>query len=356
MVIYGRAPRAGVGFKDARREDVAVRTALRRLRRLGNVRTAKSPAALLARLRALAVRPDFRPRRSTTIVPVQRRTAAGDVWFLYNDSTRPVRGRFRFATAGAPAQIDLWSGRVTRPAEYVRRGRSVTLPLSLGAGDTALLVFERRRPRPVSIATTNADSSRVVGTQLVLRDLRGGRRWARLSNGRRRRVVLPKLPKPLEAPGPWRLVATTTAPTGDSRIDVTLPALDAWEEIAELRGKSGTGTYTAGIRIPGRWLRARRGVLLDPGACGGGLRVWINGRRADVPPVAGEAPRDVTSLLHVGNNSLRLEVATSLNNALVTQGATGDPDYASYATRPLQASGLIGPVRLVPYAETTVAR
>ena len=82
------------------------------------------------------------------------------------------------------------------------------------------------------------------------------------------------------------------------------------------------------------------------------LDQWVQGRLR----VAGEAPRDVTSLLRAGGNALRLEVATSLNNALVTQGATGDPDYASYATRPLERSALIGPVRLVPFAEAMIPR
>jgi hypothetical protein len=40
----------------------------------------------------------------------------------------------------------------------------------------------------------------------------------------------------------------------------------------------------------------------------------------------------------------------------VTQGATGDPDYAAYAARALQTSGLIGPVRMVPYVEAAVTR
>ena len=34
-----------------------------------------------------------------------------------------------------------------------------------------------------------------------------------------------------------------------------------------------------------------------------------------------------------------------------TEGLAGDPDYASYATRPLQSSGLIGPVRLILYSK-----
>ena len=91
VVIYGRPPTAGVGFKGARGEDAAVRAAIRRLRTLPNVRSASSPGALLRALRRLAVRPDFRPRRTTAIVPVHRRTAAGDVWFLYNDSPRRAR-------------------------------------------------------------------------------------------------------------------------------------------------------------------------------------------------------------------------------------------------------------------------
>ena len=43
-------------------------------------------------------------------------------------------------------------------------------------------------------------------------------------------------------------------------------------------------------------------------------------------------------------------MSTTLNNAIVTQGLAGDPDYAGYATRPLQTYGLLGPVRLIPYA------
>lgn len=98
-------------------------------------------------------------------------------------------------------------------------------------------------------------------------------------------------------------------------------------------------------------MKPRRGVLLDPGAFGGALRVWVNGRRAAIPTVPGETPRETTSLLHSGKNTLRLEVSTTLNNAMRTQGLAGDPNYTSYATRPLQTSGLVGPVRLIPYTE-----
>ena len=59
----------------------------------------------------------------------------------------------------------------------------------------------------------------------------------------------------------------------------------------------------------------------------------------------GETPREITTLLHAGGNALRLEVSTTLSNAMRAQGLSGDPDYASYSSRVLQPSGLIGPRR-----------
>ncbi len=76
----------------------------------------------------------------------------------------------------------------------------------------------------------------------------------------------------------------------------------------------------------------------------------MNGRRAAVPTVPGESPGPISDLLHPGNNALRLEVSTTLNNAIRTEGLAGDPDYASYSSRTLETSGLIGPVRLIPVA------
>ena len=92
--------------------------------------------------------------------------------------------------------------------------------------------------------------------------------------------------------------------------------------------------------MPAGWSGSRRGVLLDPGAFGGALRVWVNGRRAAVPDRPGRVAAADLRLLHPGNNALRLEVATTLNNAMRTEGLAGDPDYASYSSsRPFSPPG-----------------
>jgi hypothetical protein len=137
-------------------------------------------------------------------------------------------------------------------------------------------------------------------------------------------------------------------PSGDGRVERTLPTLVDWRDIPELASRSGTGVYRATVDLPARWVQRGRGVLLDPGALAGGLRVWVNGRLAAGPPIPGQKPRDITGLLRAGRNTLRLEITTTLNNAVRAQGLLGDPDYSSYASRPVQAVGLTGPVGSSP--------
>ncbi|OLT37879.1 hypothetical protein BJF79_28695 [Actinomadura sp. CNU-125] len=57
---------------------------------------------------------------------------------------------------------------------------------------------------------------------------------------------------------------------------------------------------------------------------------------------------DVGPYLRRGRNTIEVEVATTLNNRL----RVSDPDVYGPASR--QDYGLIGPVRLVPYAEEAV--
>ena len=354
IVLYGRLPRRGTSVKGARQEDTAVRAEFGRLRALAHVREATTPDGLVRALRALEVRPDLEQRGPARVVPLHRRTATGDVWFLYNDSTRRVTTRLRFATRGAPTQIDLWTGRATRLGHYTEDAGRVTVPVSIDAAGTAVIAFDRRRAGRRSVTSTTADDARVDGSRIVLRHFDGGRWSAVLDDGRRVSAALPALPDPRAVTGPWRLVATTVQPSGDVRVERTLSELADWRDIPELTAKSGTGVYTATVDLPARWVQRGRGVLLDPGVFAGGLRVRVNGRLAGGAPIPGEAPPDVSRLLRAGRNTLRLEIATTLNNAVRAQGLLGDPDYASYVSRPVQAAGLTGPVRLIPYAEAPV--
>jgi hypothetical protein len=281
-------------------------------------------------------------------VPVHRRTATGDVWFLYNDSARPSTRTLRFATTGAPTQIDLWSGEATRLAHFTERGGRVSLPVTLGPAATAVLTFE---PAPGGCGERHVDHGgrRLVrGSRLVLRDFRGGRQTAVLRDGRHVGATLPTLPGPRSVTGPWRLVATTVAPEGDARVERRLPALADWRDIPGLESKSGTGTYTATVDLPCR-LGARR-PRRAPGCGSLRRRPARLGQRpfgARSARARGRAPRRHEPAAP-GRNALRLEVSTTLNNAMRAHAQLGDPSYASYVSRPVQDAGLSGPCGSCP--------
>ena len=228
-----------------------------------NVRVARTPAALVSALRALAVRPDLRARRATTIVPVHRRTKAGDVWFLYNDSTaarpRPLHVRHARGSLGdrpldrprhPPGRVHppRWPGQRRALARAGSHRAAQLRPPPEGSAQhrrhqRGLVACRRRATRPARPARWQPHRP----VERRARDTRFG------CPGFRRRRVL----------GPWRLVADTTAPSGDLRLRLRLRRLAAWERVTALRGRAGTGTYTANVRIPRGWLGARRGVLLD---------------------------------------------------------------------------------------------
>jgi hypothetical protein len=189
---------------------------------------------------------------------------------------------------------------------------------------------------------------------VVLRDTKGGERTARLSDGSSKTVRLPRLPDPLTVIGPWSLSVDTVGPDGDGKVDLRLERLADWRDIPQLSSASGTGTYAAKLTVPEAWLAGGRGALLDLGAIGGMLELQVNGRRVPFASLI-DGPRDVTELLKPGENELRASLATTVTNVIVARAQSGDGRYAHFAKNAKQPYGIIGPVRLIPFAEATLA-
>ncbi|MGI3224238.1 sugar-binding domain-containing protein [Streptomyces sp. GTA36] len=175
-----------------------------------------------------------------------------------------------------------------------------------------------------------------------------------LDNGRHGTIRLPETPTARTLDGAWQLEATTVAPGGDSVVNLNLARLTDWRDIPELAGKSGTGNYTKTFNLSKSWLANGRGVTLAPGEIHGTLFAWINGKKVPMPTV-GDIEVDITKYLRAGKNKIRLQVATTLNNQVISLGKAGVDRFAGFAQRTPTAAGLTGHVVLKPYAEAEVA-
>jgi hypothetical protein len=313
VVVFGEPPARGVSYKSASGEDKQVRDDFAALLALANVRQIKDPKQLSDALAGLHVVPDL-ARSGSPIVAQHRHTAAGDVWFLYNNSTKPAAGQLTFAATGRPAQIDPWSGLATALSATSRSKRATTLSLTLAGGSSTIVSFGASAK--AKLATPAAPVSDV---------------------------------EPITVKGPWKLHVDSVGPSGAKSADLTLDALSDWRKISSLASASGTGSYTSTVAIPDGWLAAGRAVLLDPGDYGGMAQVDVNGSRAALPGLP-DGPRDITALLRPGVNTLRVTLATTVTNAIVGAAQSGDVRYAEFAIDSKQPYGLLGPVRLIAAA------
>lgn len=151
-----------------------------------------------------------------------------------------------------------------------------------------------------------------------------------------------------------RLLPATAILAAGSVLCGVSPALaaDDMPDIPEFGGKSGTGNYTRTFQLSRSWLTRGRGVTLAPGEIHGTRFAWINGKTVPMPTV-GNIDLDITKFLRAGKNTIRLQVATTLNNVVFSGKASVDP-FAHFADRTFTAAGLTGMVVLKPYVKAKI--
>jgi hypothetical protein len=355
IVFVGQFPERGVSYEDPGAEDTAVLEAMAELQRSPNVRLAEDEAAVPTALAELGVDGDLAfdglgqsAERcgfgEQCVYSVHRRTGKGDYWFLWNDGAETASFTGSFATSHRNPELwDLWSGEHS-PVGLYRVGDTgrVEVPIELAPEESAVIAFEGTRAKR-HVVSTEAEDVVVRDGKLVVRSTQGGVADATLSDGRVRTVDFGSLPEPIE-PQQWDLHVEEALPGGEEQHDLELADLKDWRELSELEHASGIGAYRTTVELPRQWVAHDRGAYLELGRVEGGVQVRVNGQLvhpAIVPP-----PRlDLGPFMRRGQNRIEVELSTTLNNRLaqISENRTETQPY-----------GLLGPVRLIPYADRGV--
>jgi hypothetical protein len=290
---------------------------------------------------ARRLRPDlaFAPA-SPELGFVHRKSDAGEIYFVANTSAERQHVKATFRVVGKqPERWDPLTGSVATAPVLERSAEGTTLALELEPYGSQVVVFTDRTLPARRPGTAGAASPPPL-------DLSHG--WA-VSFG------------PGQAPAKWE-------------------SLRSWTDDDATRHFSGVATYEKRIAVlaamltPGRRFTldfgtsrpaapsrtGRMEALLDPPVREAAV-VYVNGRRAGslwCPPYQ----LDVTALLVVGENRIRVEVANLAVNAMAGRPL---PDYSALKARfgdrfqpqdmdlvrPVTA-GLLGPIQLVATPET----
>ncbi|SDD43994.1 glycosyl hydrolase [Nocardioides lianchengensis] len=352
VVLVGDVPsRSATYGADPAAADARVVAAVRRILAAPSVRRVASDAGVGAALDRLEVRPDTSWSTGDQLYSQHRETASSDLYYVYNPTTEPITTDIAFAATGSPRELDLWTGTTTARAEYRRVGDRVVVPVTLGPGENTVLGFPKSRAGE-RLHVTSAGGSDVAfaGTDaFTVSSTTAGSRTVTYSDGRTSKVTAPTLPAALPARR-WGLRVEATGPESEQpTVELSDLALADWRSIDQLENVAGVGTYTSTVDLPRSWTTADRGTRLDLGKVeGGSVKVYVNDRLA-TPDVTAVSQIDVTRFLRPGRNELRVEFRSTLRNKATSLG------IGTMLGATTQATGLLGPVRLVPDARQRVA-
>jgi len=341
LVATGRLPASAPGLVNREAETREIAALVRELFQGPEPRAhfIADEGVELGRALARLKRPDvvFSPA-SDVLGFVHRSTPSAEIYFLANTGNRAVSVKADFRVAGRrPEWWDPFTGEVTVATSEARTASGTVVALDLEPYGSRLLVFP-------SSPTPGAKAALQRPTPILL---------------------------PIDLSSDWEVSFEQTGRR------VRMETLRSWTEDPATRHYSGRATYRKSFRLAEEFLMKDVRLKLDLGQAkplqpgrARAYRTWleppvreaaevfVNGKRAGSlwrPPYE----MDISGLLRPGENRLEIIVSNLMINRMAGEPL---PDYTALKARygerfqpqdlenlqPLP-SGLLGPVRLVPY-------
>ena len=240
----------------------------------------------------------YKSEAESAIITVHREAEDKNIYFLYNSSEETVANTITFKGEGTPYILDTWNGTVSGIEDFTAGEGSVTVDVSIAAGDAVLLAVGADLGESVDTAAGAGTISEKAAT-ISIRD--------------------------------WDL--TIESWTSGDAADAAVTAKDviyeghsdaiSWSEIEGVgNGISGIGTYTAVFD----WEDENVGAVISLPEVGETFEIMVNDNLVYANQITKEA--DISDYLVKGENTLKVIVASSLQNAVnAKNGADGEKQY-----------------------------
>lgn len=352
------------------------------------VRIADAYAQVPELLGELGVFPDA-AYDANRIMTAHRAVENADYYFISNQTAlvdwetrwqneEGVEADITFQGNGKPYELNLWTGDITPIAEYaVNEDGSITLHVTLAANDSrAFAIAEDGWYTGEAVDDLSAiigDADFVYGADgaLTLRATSAGDYAASLSDGSSFEATVEAVPE-AQVLENWHLQFINHAPVADEvtywntvqetvyDADIGAPvSFNALDDLEGCENMSGVGIYTTTIAWDSS---TASGAYLDLGTVKDLYRLYVND--TEVPGANPLDPRfDIGAYLVDGENTLRVEAASNLYNAVVGvrgYSVTMPSSFGGNAMEMLPDElsnlqfGLLGQVVLTPYCDVAV--
>lgn len=387
---------AGSRSKFVNDSDEDVKALTDEMKALDNVLTVESPEDALEALQSVGVYPRVAFTESNNkIMTISRNDAENGIYYTFaysyksevNRDEEPYTFTLDIAKEGAPYAINDWTGEITKLGDYeIKDGHTfVTMTLQPGESNIIALDLNGAAADTVHAVSVTDAKTKIVDDALTLVAEKSGEYEITLSNGEvaKTSVIVPEVISLTEFDitiEDWNegdKVVNTEEKFGHETTEVYYETkktqltfenstLVPWKDLpatqeqldslgyegAQMKDVSGIGTYETTFTLPEDWNESNGAYLQLENANSGSIAVYVNGEKAD-----GVNTRtlkvDISKLLKAGENTLKIEVASTLYNRVAQRG------YYSFCGDDLELEaddyGLTGTVTIVPYTMSDIA-
>jgi hypothetical protein len=296
---------------------------------------------------------------------IHRKTGTSDIYFIRNKTMDQRMVNVRFRVSGKTPEIwDPETGKITRYHVYQNVPEGIEVPLAFDPMGSVFVIFQMEQDAEyiqklspgIKVTNLSEDNIEII-------TCKNGEYSFETSGGESINLVVEEVKEPVEIQGSWNVDFNSGRGTPQS---TEFEKLYSWSEHRDpsIKYYSGSATYKKEISISDEWISEEIDVLLDLGKLWAVGEVIINGKSAGI---VWKLPYkvNITDFINPGINQVEIEVVNTWSNRLVGDAITGEKYGKTNITYsgtigtpwkniPLNESGLLGPVKLVPVVKKTV--
>ena len=299
-----------------------------------------------------------------------RKVGASDLYFVTNiqdkHSTIPVTFRVKNKNI---RKWDPFTGEISDILNFSEGKEGIKVPIVLAPYESMILEFSPGTP------ATYVSKTDFAG---IIKNSRNGISALAAANGTYNTVFqsgtkevrssthVLGIPASYSVSGNWKVVLGDGLLPGYKQ---EIAALNSWVDNEQTKNFSGTGSYEIDFTLPWEYFQEGIKLFLDLGKVGNVAEVFVNGKNTGITWMRGKT-LEVTSFLKKGSNRLKILVTNTLINRIsAMKEPPAVPEYLvdrfgsaavnkelprEFGFKPIPASGLMGPVRILAIKEVEI--
>ena len=303
-------------------------------------------------------------RKNEGLTFIHRKLGDRDFYFVANvqdkKSTIPVTFRTKNKNI---RKWDPYTGEINSILNFSESGVGIKVALDLAPYESMFLEFSPGEPETY---VTSTDFYQITGVKKneieALATNNGVYLTSIKTHDSEKSItsVVSGIPAPFLISGNWKIeLKCNNFPTHASQSQF----LNSWTDEPLTRNFSGTGQYKINFKLSSGYINEELRLILDLGKVGNIAEVILNDKNIDTIWMR-DQKLDITEAIKRGENKLEILVTNTLINQISAmkepppipedlvprfgKDATGTGTPREFGFKPLPASGLMGPVQIIP--------